>query len=251
MSLSRLTYLSWGIVVLFYTIRALYSLDPGTELMWKDYFRGETGVIDRAEAVLWVPVILLNLISFVRTIRRNGVTLTTLWYLGMAGMCVLLLGEEISWGQHIIGFESSDAVARINAQQESNFHNLNLALMFDIPEGSAIYPWLTNFNHILNPAYYAMACLLFIFIPMAKSTGRWSLLDSIPTPNAHISKFLAVNVIAYLLLDKLVFDVGEIFEYALVSTFALSALDTYLQEKALDPSPDTSLDPGILPSAAH
>lgn len=251
MSLSRLTFLSWGVVILFYTIRALYSFDPGTELMWKDYFRGEDGVIDRAEAVLWVPVILLNFISFVRTIRRNGLTLTSLWYLGMASMCVFLLGEEISWGQHIIGFQSSEAMARINAQQESNLHNLNLALMLGIPERSAFYPWLTNFNHILNPAYYAMSCLLFIFIPMAKRTGRWSLLDSIPTPNAQISKFLAVNVFAYLLLDKLVFDVGEIFEYALVSTFALSALDTYLQEKALDPAPNATITPGVMPSAAH
>jgi hypothetical protein len=254
MVLSRLTFLSWGLVLLLYTIRAFYSLDPGTDLIWKDLFRGETGIIDRAEAVLWVPVILLSLVSFVRTMRRGGLTLTSLWYLGMAVMCVFLLGEEISWGQHIIGFESSEAMARINAQQESNIHNLNLALMLGVPETGRLYPWLTNFNHILNPAYYLLTCILFIGIPAAKRMMQWQLLESLPAPNGRTIAFLAANVVAYLVVDKMIgLDVGEIFEYALVTTFGLAALETYQHEKALDIAADAGarLSSSVIPSTVH
>jgi hypothetical protein len=39
-------------------------------------------------------------------------------------MLLLLVGEEISWGQHFFGFESSDVFTEINFQGETNIHNL-------------------------------------------------------------------------------------------------------------------------------
>lgn len=35
-------------------------------------------------------------------------------------------GEEISWGQRIIGFATPDELVEINAQKEFNFHNIKL-----------------------------------------------------------------------------------------------------------------------------
>jgi len=51
--------------------------------------------------------------------RRLGVGVTTL-----AIVCFLLLMEEISWGQRILGFETPDEIGQINAQQETNLHNM-------------------------------------------------------------------------------------------------------------------------------
>ncbi|MDX9812017.1 MAG: hypothetical protein RBU28_06500 [Bacteroidales bacterium] len=39
-------------------------------------------------------------------------------------MLLLLAGEEISWGQHLFGFESRDIFTEINFQGETNIHNL-------------------------------------------------------------------------------------------------------------------------------
>lgn len=39
-------------------------------------------------------------------------------------LCFLAAGEEISWGQRIIGWETPEAIKEINAQEETNLHNL-------------------------------------------------------------------------------------------------------------------------------
>lgn len=38
-------------------------------------------------------------------------------------------GEEISWGQRIIGFSTPEGIAEINVQDEFNFHNINFNLV--------------------------------------------------------------------------------------------------------------------------
>lgn len=43
---------------------------------------------------------------------------------GIAGICCFyVLGEEISWGQHLFGWETSENWAQYNDQNETNFHN--------------------------------------------------------------------------------------------------------------------------------
>lgn len=39
-------------------------------------------------------------------------------------LCFLAAGEEISWGQRIVGWETPEAIKQINAQEETNLHNL-------------------------------------------------------------------------------------------------------------------------------
>lgn len=55
----------------------------------------------------------------VALIRRTDVVLALVW----AFLCLMFLGEEISWGQRIFDF-SVPAVERVNVQSEFNLHNL-------------------------------------------------------------------------------------------------------------------------------
>jgi len=50
--------------------------------------------------------------------------LKRLSYLGLALFLFLAAGEELSWGQRLLGFETPEAVRNINAQEETNLHNL-------------------------------------------------------------------------------------------------------------------------------
>jgi hypothetical protein len=223
----RLLSAAWVLLVAAYLVRAYCSLDPGAELVWKHWFRGETGLLDRAEAILWVPVVVLNVTLCVGAFRRTGFSLTTLWFLGMSCLCAFLLGEEVSWGQHVFGFQPSQAMREMNAQHESNLHNLNLSVMLGLPPESAIYPWLTNFNHVLNPAFYMLATVLFVGLPVGRRLLAWPLLESIPTASGEIATFFGANVLAYLVVDKLLFDVGEVFELAIAVAFFLTAVEAY------------------------
>ena len=42
--------------------------------------------------------------------------------------CFFLAGEEISWGQRVIGIETPEAIAEANRQSETNLHNIDIGL---------------------------------------------------------------------------------------------------------------------------
>lgn len=46
-------------------------------------------------------------------------------YLGLAFLFFFGAGEEISWGQRILGFETPESISQVNRQEEFNLHNLS------------------------------------------------------------------------------------------------------------------------------
>lgn len=92
----------------------------------------------------------------------------------MAVMFFIFAGEEISWGQRIIGLESNDFILEYNWQGEINFHNLhtdlfNIAFHYGafiflvvLPfTRSRIAAWakkfrLGNFTHFIPPVWIAI-----------------------------------------------------------------------------------------------
>jgi hypothetical protein len=46
-------------------------------------------------------------------------------YLGLAALFFFGAGEEISWGQRILGFETPQPLSQVNKQEEFNLHNLS------------------------------------------------------------------------------------------------------------------------------
>jgi hypothetical protein len=61
-----------------------------------------------------------------RRLRARGRAgrLKTLSYIALALMLFVAAGEEISWGQRVLGIETPEAVREVNAQGETNLHNL-------------------------------------------------------------------------------------------------------------------------------
>jgi len=48
------------------------------------------------------------------------------WYIVMwMLLCIVFFGEETSWLQHAIGYNTPEGVAELNAQAEFNLHNLH------------------------------------------------------------------------------------------------------------------------------
>lgn len=67
---------------------------------------------------------------FLRSLRTDArgkiIWLKRLVYLGLALLFFFGAGEEISWGQRILGFSTPVQLAQVNSQQEFNFHNLDI-----------------------------------------------------------------------------------------------------------------------------
>lgn len=116
-------------LVLLAAIAALvltYStlLSPGDST---DFLRGEDGPVESAGAIALLVSSVLFLLAFVRSksaspeayghVKRTIVLLLALAFLFGAG-------EEISWGQRILGLEAPAELREANYQGETNLHNL-------------------------------------------------------------------------------------------------------------------------------
>ena len=54
-----------------------------------------------------------------------GSLIKQLAYLGLAVLFLFGAGEEISWGQRILGFQTPEELSQVNRQEEFNLHNLS------------------------------------------------------------------------------------------------------------------------------
>lgn len=75
-----------------------------------------------------------------RNRQRPGVCLAAA---AMAALCFLGAGEEISWGQHWLQFESTDFFKTYNHQKEANLHNLIPAVVFSTLINVVLYSLFT------------------------------------------------------------------------------------------------------------
>ena len=72
----------------------------------------------------WITAILFLFASVLcfATFKRNK----NIFVLGLALMFFMGMGEEISWGQRIIGFATPEEFKTVNVQNETNIHNLEI-----------------------------------------------------------------------------------------------------------------------------
>ncbi len=97
---------------------------------------------------------------FLRTRKNYLILLLGLFFLFCAG-------EEISWGQRILGIETPEYMLRENAQKEFNFHNLYIfqGTDKDLNEKSGIQYWFTG--HKLFAYFWITFCILIPVVAAA------------------------------------------------------------------------------------
>lgn len=169
--------------------------------------------------------------AFVLCARR----LLTLWstrsprFLFIVGFlalfCFFGAGEEISWGQRIVGFESPEFFLDNNSQQEAGIHNLEITI------GDKSYK--------LNRIVFGRGLAIMFFIYLAVMTPLYrrvpavtSFIDGfgIPMPrNYQIVAYLFVVAVAELLIDSS--KRGEITEFGGSLVFMLNVI--YPQNSAI------------------
>lgn len=82
----------------------------------------EDGPIEAAQAAVLLGCAILSACIAVGLHRRN-LTVLSVMYWGLAAGCFWTVGEEISWGQRLLGLATPEWLAH-NQQGESNLHNL-------------------------------------------------------------------------------------------------------------------------------
>lgn len=87
------------------------------------WFTSEDGFAESMQVVFYGVALVLSLV-FTQRQWRTGNKLFALLYLGLSFALVFLIGEELSWGQRIFGWQTSEPFAAINKQAETNLHNI-------------------------------------------------------------------------------------------------------------------------------
>ncbi len=111
----------WFPPILLLIIVPLKLFAPDLYALWID---GELGLIE-----LSTPVIsIIGAVIGVQIIRTSSPLLShrvRIWVLLTTLGCVYFAGEELSWGQHLVGWATPEYLEAINDQEETNLHNIS------------------------------------------------------------------------------------------------------------------------------
>ncbi len=157
-----------------------------------------TGVLSREDGLLeWITAIALfaaSAVCITRALTKPGRTLrfTIMWLL--AGLVLLFgAGEEISWGQRVIGWSSGEFWQENNAQAETNLHNL---MVGEVKINRIL------FGVVLTTVFAVYFLVLPFLLPRAKRLS--GLFDAwfIPVPRARHGIAFLIAIIGMSLLPS-------------------------------------------------
>ncbi|WP_299704710.1 hypothetical protein [uncultured Pontibacter sp.] len=127
--------------------------------------------------------------------------LPKMFFFASAFLLFFGFGEEISWAQRIIGFETPDNLEKVNPQQEFNLHNIHLSGV--------------NLNKLIfGKLMYTGVFIYFLAFPVLYRRKKWlrDLTDkfSVPLPSSLQSfLYMLCFFTALLIRDGKVWEIQE------------------------------------------
>lgn len=119
-SSSKSVLLLWAIpvvIVLFAVLAALMGKPAYKWYVSEDRFAEWMGVIFFGLAAIYCALV-------IKILRQNNMkTVSCLYMIVFVGL-LFIIGEELSWGQRIFGWTTSEEFKQINRQGETNIHNI-------------------------------------------------------------------------------------------------------------------------------
>lgn len=104
---------------------ALENPDEFTRQLAKDHSPGGAGLFEHLTVVVLVPGILSGLYTFWNYRDRLPSPYLGYWVMAWSLACIYFAGEEASWGQWYLGWETPDVLLKYNDQKETNLHNMS------------------------------------------------------------------------------------------------------------------------------
>lgn len=88
---------------------------------FRDRFMGELGPIELGTVIILLGALGVGVVAW----RRQRDRALKLWLAAVVAGCVYFAGEELSWGQHLVGWSTPERLAALNDQGETNLHNIS------------------------------------------------------------------------------------------------------------------------------
>ncbi|MBX7166765.1 MAG: tetratricopeptide repeat protein [Pirellulales bacterium] len=181
----------------------------------------EDGVYESAEAVLCLlgAVAFLWIAARVRSgegdepPQRND----RIWHYVFGAVCIFMFGEEISWGQRLLGFSTPDWMNRQNFQGEFTLHNMKV---FQPGQTTNVMQatWLLGMLFYLGILPWAR----FAFAPVRELLDRWG----IPVPSWPIA---LVTLGWFIIYASGGYTSSEVLELVIVFLFGCVAAESFFR----------------------
>lgn len=192
----------------------LHFADPGL-LGWLTH---EDSVTETLSAALYLLAAGLFLVLWI----RRG--FSRVFILGYALLFLVVGGEEISWGQRLLGLETPETLDEINVQGETNLHNID-----------GIH------QHVRMAGLLVVLLIAFImplaqrFVPFFARLFKALSVPVVPLWTVPITVLAVVFMVAPRVAGIPAFRFDEVGELYLSVTFAMFALEEWRARSAVLP----------------
>jgi hypothetical protein len=116
--LQEIKRLKFYIIPVFVVMTGTYLFYNYTDPVTAVFYSREDGIFEWGTALFYFAAFIYFILTFKKTKYFFVLLISVLMFFGA--------GEEISWGQRVIGFKTPKALERINVQKEFNVHNIGV-----------------------------------------------------------------------------------------------------------------------------
>lgn len=140
-------YFCFFVPAIVFGIYSVYLAFSDTQAYFD--FIYEDGVLETVSALSWLFAALCMTVYVIMHKADSRIHGQRKYLIIMIALFILCGGEEISWGQRLIGYSPPDLMMSINLQQETNLHNIGSISVF-----SNLFFLLTCSYFIVLPIIY-------------------------------------------------------------------------------------------------
>ena len=175
------------IVLLIIGFQCKYNKPDFCQIPFFSNFWNENGFLENLQSIfLLISIIFL----FIAKKKFKKVKIINIFLILKIMALIYFLGEEISWGQHIFKWESSNFFKEINNQKETNIHNISN--LFDQLPRSLVFIWcgiIPIFFFFLKNKFFFKKEIMLILSPEKNLIFISIILLFFTLPDLFVDKF--------------------------------------------------------------
>jgi hypothetical protein len=233
-------YLRWYIafaisgIILSYSVYLLFEAETVANLGREDRF------FEWLTALCFLSVSIIFLLLYARVRNIIFLILTAVFFFGF--------GEEISWGQRLLGFGTPESLQVRNVQNEFNIHNIELLNRVTMEgEPKTGLSRLLEVNLLFKIFTIVVAVLLPLFVFHSRFVSGLTRSLRFPVPPVSITIFFILNWLVFKVLIELILPEGHVFQYydtnteifEFVSAFIILVVSVYFyNQREIEPGKD-------------
>ncbi|GAK57045.1 hypothetical protein U27_04009 [Candidatus Vecturithrix granuli] len=146
----------------------------------------EDGLIEYGSAICWFLAAIILLFDMIKRITCNkNCAFHLLPSVVLMLFFIVCAGEEISWGQRLLGIKTPDILSKINIQNETNLHNIGSISLF-------------------SNLFFVLTLIFFLIIPILMKKHiqlkNYLCYYSFPIPNRYVTFIFLISLFIWLFI---------------------------------------------------